>query len=108
VTYTLFLIRNSGVLDSGGGVLAKASLLEAIHGYKFWDIDSSPGTPPNPKVWPAIIQAEADAVHQINLRGVPMDDCGPRNVVVDARQQKPFIIDLAQCRSKDRMAKEWL
>jgi hypothetical protein len=28
VTYTLFLIRNSGVLDSGGGVLAKASLLE--------------------------------------------------------------------------------
>jgi hypothetical protein len=25
VTYTLFLIRNSGVLDSGGGVLAKAS-----------------------------------------------------------------------------------
>jgi hypothetical protein len=37
-----------------------------------------------------------------------MDDCGPRNVVVDARQQKPFIIDLAQCRSKDSMAKEWL
>jgi hypothetical protein len=25
VAYTLFLIRNSGVLDSGGGVLAKAS-----------------------------------------------------------------------------------
>jgi hypothetical protein len=25
VTYTLFLIRNSGVLDSGGGVLAEAS-----------------------------------------------------------------------------------
>jgi hypothetical protein len=25
VTYALFLIRNSGVLDSGGGVLAKAS-----------------------------------------------------------------------------------
>jgi hypothetical protein len=36
VTYTLFLIRNSGVLDSGGGVLAKASLL------KFSQIKSNP------------------------------------------------------------------
>jgi hypothetical protein len=42
------------------------------------------------------------------MRGVLMDDCAPRNVVVDAREQKPFIIDLAQCRFKDRMVKEWL
>jgi hypothetical protein len=30
VTYTLFLIRNSGVLDSGSGVLAKASLIQCV------------------------------------------------------------------------------
>ncbi|KAG7287281.1 hypothetical protein NEMBOFW57_006788 [Staphylotrichum longicolle] len=58
--------------------------------------------------WPAIIQAAADAAHQINKRGVLMEDGAPRNVMVETRLQKPFIIDLAQCLFKDKMLRRWL
>ncbi|KAK4151398.1 hypothetical protein C8A00DRAFT_45403 [Chaetomidium leptoderma] len=84
-------------------------LLQVIDGYRLWDIATSPGAAPaDPTAWPAIIQAAVDAAHEINRRGVRMEDSAPRNVMVDARAQKPFIIDLAQCRFKDKMIKRWL
>ena len=55
-----------------------------------------------------MIQTAADTAHEVNKRGILMEDCAPRNVMVDARVQKPFIIDLAQCLFKDRMVKDWL
>ncbi|KAL2128671.1 hypothetical protein VTI74DRAFT_8845 [Chaetomium olivicolor] len=86
----------------------RGALLEVIDGYGLWDIATSPGAPANPEIWPAIIQAAADSAHEINRRGVLMEDCAPRNVMVDAHVQKPFIIDLAQCLFQDKMVKEWL
>ncbi|KAL2126374.1 hypothetical protein VTI74DRAFT_1092 [Chaetomium olivicolor] len=83
-------------------------LLEVIDGYRLWDIATSQGAPADPKQWPAIIQAAADAAHMINKRGVLMEDCAPRNVIVETRLQKPFIIDLAQCLFKDKMVRRWL
>jgi hypothetical protein len=86
----------------------RGALLEFIDGYRLWDIATSPGAPTDPKAWPAIIQAAANAAHEINKRGVIMEDCAPRNVMVDARVQKPFIIDFAQCLFQDKMKKDWL
>ncbi|KAH6842304.1 hypothetical protein B0I37DRAFT_381642 [Chaetomium sp. MPI-CAGE-AT-0009] len=84
-------------------------LLERIDGYRLWDIAAaSELAPTDPEEWLAIIQAAADAAHRINQRGVIMEDCAPRNVVVDMHLQKPFIIDLAQCLFKDKMVKRWL
>ncbi len=82
-------------------------LIELIDGYQLWDIANALGAPSDPEAWPPIIQTASDAAHEINKRGIFMEDCAPRNVVVDARTQKPFIIDLAQCRFKDRMVEDW-
>ncbi|KAL2193174.1 hypothetical protein P885DRAFT_46007 [Corynascus similis CBS 632.67] len=83
-------------------------LLEVVDGYRLWDIATSQDAPADPKQWPAIIQTAVDAAHQINTRGILMEDCAPRNVMVDTRLQKPFIIDFAQCLFKDKMITRWL
>ncbi|EAQ84371.1 hypothetical protein CHGG_08385 [Chaetomium globosum CBS 148.51] len=49
----------------------------------------------------------ADAAYEINKRGVLMEDCAPRNVVVDSQSQTPRIVDLAQCNFRDEMVREW-
>ncbi|KAL2133613.1 hypothetical protein VTI74DRAFT_2015 [Chaetomium olivicolor] len=54
-----------------------------------------------------IIQSAADAAHEINKRGIIMNDCAPRNVVVDGQSNTPRIIDLAQCRFRDELVKRW-
>ncbi|EAQ84257.1 hypothetical protein CHGG_10661 [Chaetomium globosum CBS 148.51] len=82
-------------------------LLEAIGGYKLWDIATAPEAPADPGAWQAIIQNACNAAHEINTRGVYMEDCAARNVVVDARTQKPFIVDLAQCEFRDKLAEMW-
>ncbi|KAG7292161.1 hypothetical protein NEMBOFW57_002196 [Staphylotrichum longicolle] len=48
-----------------------------------------------------------DAAHEINKRGVIMEDCAPRNVVVDRQSQTPRLVDLARCIFRDEMASEW-
>jgi hypothetical protein len=35
-----------------------------------------------------------------------MRDCAPRNVLREARTQKPFVNDLAKCLFKDKMIRE--
>lgn len=82
-------------------------LLQAISGYRLWDIATAPEAPANPGAWQAIIQSACNAAYEINRRGVVMEDCAPRNVVVEARTQRPFIIDLAQCEFRDRLAEVW-
>ncbi|KAF8202518.1 hypothetical protein BJ912DRAFT_842750 [Pholiota molesta] len=85
----------------------KGVLLELIPGYNLWDLPTSPLAPADPETWPDIVQSAVDAAHDINRRGVIMQDCGPRNVVVDERAQTPFIIDLAQCCFRDKMIEAW-
>ncbi|KAF4983728.1 hypothetical protein FZEAL_944 [Fusarium zealandicum] len=85
----------------------KGILLEVIPGYKLWDLSTSPLAPSDPKLWSGIVQSAVDAAHDINKRGIIMNDCGPRNVVVDKNSQCPFIIDLAHCGFKDRLIEEW-
>jgi hypothetical protein len=82
-------------------------LLQYIDGYKLWDIATAPQAPADRAKWQGIIQRACNAAYEINRRGIFMEDCAPRNVVVDARTQRPFIIDLAQCEFKDRLAKIW-
>ncbi len=36
-----------------------------------------------------------------------MQDCAPRNVVVDKSSHTPRVIDLAQCRFRDKLAERW-
>jgi hypothetical protein len=54
------------------------------------------------------VQSAVDAAYHINMRGVIMNDCAPRNVMVkQGDSQTPFIIDFAQCWFKDRLIKLW-
>jgi hypothetical protein len=81
-------------------------LLERIDGYSLESLTLGP-LPRNLRTWQHIIQLAADAAYEINKRGVIMEDCAPRNVVVDRQSQTPRIVDLAQCIFRDEMASEW-
>jgi hypothetical protein len=86
----------------------KGILIELIPGYNLWDLATSPLAPQDRGTWPALVQSAADAAHHINTRGIIMDDCAPRNVMVkQGDSHTPFIIDFAQCRFKDRLIKLW-
>jgi hypothetical protein len=85
----------------------KGVVLEFIPGYTLWDIAISPLAPPDPNAWSDIVQSAIDAVNDINSRGVILDDCSPRNVMVDKHSQTPIIIDLAQCWFKDKLIETW-
>ncbi len=84
-------------------------LIEGIDGYTLEDITSSPLAPPayDKKKWRQIIQSAVDLAHEINKRGIIMQDCAPRNVVVDKSSHTPRVIDLAQCRFRDKLAERW-
>jgi hypothetical protein len=81
-------------------------LLERIDGYSLESLTLGP-LPQNLRTWQHIIQLAADAAYEINKRGVIMEDCAPRNVVVDRQSQTPRIVDLAQCIFRDEMVSEW-
>jgi hypothetical protein len=78
-------------------------LLQYIPGSNLIDLDSSPI---DFKEWPILVQHAVDLVHNINKYGVVMQDCSPRNVIVDQQSQLPFVIDFAQCWFKHEM-KMW-
>lgn len=81
-------------------------LLEQIDGYCLEDLTGGP-PPKNLRIWQHIIQLAVDAAYEINKRGVIMEDCAPRNVVVDKQSQTPRIVDLAQCMFRDEMVSTW-
>ncbi|KAL2179571.1 uncharacterized protein P884DRAFT_283462 [Thermothelomyces heterothallicus CBS 202.75] len=85
----------------------KGILLEHIDGFCLEDLTHATPLPRNLKTWQQLIQSAADAAHEINQRGIIMDDCAPRNVVVDKQSYTPRIIDLAQCRFKDELVAQW-
>jgi hypothetical protein len=86
----------------------KGILVELIPGYNLSDLATSPLAPRDRSKWPALVQSAVDAAHHINTRGVIMDDCAPRNVMVkQGDPQTPFIIDFAQCCFKDKLIKRW-
>lgn len=85
----------------------KGILLEHIPGYDLWGLPFTSHAPENPGDWQVIVQKAVDAVHTINQRGILLNDCDPRNVRVDDRSQKPYIIDFAQCDFRDRLIKLW-
>ncbi|KAK4143976.1 uncharacterized protein C8A04DRAFT_37008 [Dichotomopilus funicola] len=81
-------------------------LLERIDGYCLDNLTLGP-LPKNLRTWQHIIQLAADAAYEINKHGIIMEDCTPRNVVVDGKSQTPRIVDLAQCMFRDEMVSEW-
>jgi hypothetical protein len=84
----------------------KGILLERIEGYALEDM-ATPPLAPSPgdglTKWRQIIKSAVDLAHDINQRGVIMEDCAPRNVVVDGGSQAPPIVDLAKCEFRDEM-----
>ncbi|KAH6845044.1 hypothetical protein B0I37DRAFT_379019 [Chaetomium sp. MPI-CAGE-AT-0009] len=85
----------------------KGILLERIDGFCLEDLTLTTPLPSNLRTWQQLIQSAADAADEINRRGIIMDDCAPRNVVVDKQSYTPRIIDLAQCRFRDELVKRW-
>ncbi|KAH8680666.1 hypothetical protein BX600DRAFT_428650 [Xylariales sp. PMI_506] len=85
----------------------KGILSQRIYGYDLFDLPISPFSPLDQNEWSSLLQSAVDLAHDINKRGYLLNDCSPRNVVVDKRSQSPFIIDLARCNFKDKMIKMW-
>ncbi|KAH6884901.1 hypothetical protein B0T10DRAFT_517592 [Thelonectria olida] len=85
----------------------KGILLQLIPGYNLRNIHTSPLGPSDTNMWSTIVQSAVDAAHDINKRGVIMEDCQPRNVMVDQHSHSPFLIDLAQCTFKDDLIELW-
>ncbi|KUI54959.1 hypothetical protein VP1G_02391 [Cytospora mali] len=81
----------------------KGVMIQRIVGYNLQDLPTSYLAPKDPKEWQDIVQLAVDAAWEINQRGVIMGDCKTRNVVVDGKAQRPFLIDFAQCYFKDKM-----
>lgn len=82
-------------------------LMELIDGYNLRELPTSPLAPADQDTWPAIVQAAVDVAHEINRRGVLMNDCQPRNVMIDARSQRPVFIDFGNCWFKDKLVEIW-
>ncbi|KAL2126355.1 hypothetical protein VTI74DRAFT_1129 [Chaetomium olivicolor] len=85
----------------------KGILLERIDGFCLEDLTLATPLPSNLRTWQQLIQSAADAAHEINRCGIIMEDCAPRNVVVDKQSHTPRIIDLAQCRFRDELVEQW-
>ncbi|KAF5026415.1 hypothetical protein F66182_1480 [Fusarium sp. NRRL 66182] len=82
-------------------------LMQLVEGFDLWDMPTSLLAPSDRLRWPNIIQSAVDAAHEVNKRGIILQDSGPRNVVVDQASQMPFLIDLAQCLFKDKLFDLW-
>lgn len=80
---------------------------EHIDGICLEDLTVTTPLPSNLKTLQQLIQSAADAAHEINRHGIIMDDCAPRNVVVDKQSHTPRIIDLAQCHFRDELVERW-
>ncbi|KAF4460295.1 serine threonine- kinase fnkB [Fusarium albosuccineum] len=82
-------------------------LMETITGCSLWDLPNSAAAPEDEGKWSTIIQQAVDAAHEINKRGLLLEDSGPRNVMINQSSQKPFIVDFAQCHFKDKLFRLW-
>lgn len=82
-------------------------LLERNTGYNLSDLPFSPLGLQDPAAWSHIIQTAVDAAEVINRRGIRMEDCGPRKVIVHKDSQSPLIIDFAQCVFKEDLLEIW-
>lgn len=100
---------NAASLDPGSThyLDVKGILLEPVLESAMWDLAVSPLSSVDQKKWQLLVQSAVDAAHDINQRGILLEDCGPRNVVVEERSWKPFIIDLAQCHFKENLIAIW-
>ncbi|KLO83813.1 uncharacterized protein LW93_597 [Fusarium fujikuroi] len=82
-------------------------LLESIEGHSLDEFISKPCAPTTEQEWLSIVQHAVDSVHEINKRGIILDDSAPRNVVVDRTSHQVFLIDFAQCFFKDTVFNTW-
>ncbi|KAF4438768.1 serine threonine- kinase fnkB [Fusarium acutatum] len=82
-------------------------LLESIQGHSLDDLITAPCAPSTKQEWLSIVQRAVDSAHEINKRGIILDDSAPRNVVVDQTSHQVFHVDFAQCFFKDTMFIAW-
>ncbi|KAF5621978.1 kinase-like domain protein [Fusarium sp. NRRL 52700] len=82
-------------------------LLEPIAGCSLHNLVTAPSAPTTKEEWFSIVQGAVDSAHEINKRGILLDDSAPRNVVVDQTSHQVFLVDFAQCYFKDTMFDPW-
>ncbi|KAH6848316.1 hypothetical protein B0I37DRAFT_161172 [Chaetomium sp. MPI-CAGE-AT-0009] len=85
----------------------KGVILEHIPGYPLSELPTSRLAPSDTQLWPGIVQAAVDAVHEIDSRGVLNKNCAPYNIVVNSRSQTPFVVDFASCDFKEQLIQRW-
>ncbi|PNP85141.1 hypothetical protein FNYG_01529 [Fusarium nygamai] len=67
------------------------------------DLIAAPCAPTTEEEWFSIVQSAVDSTHEINKRGIVLDDSAPRNVVVDQTTHQVFIVDFSECFFRDTM-----
>ncbi|KAF5666420.1 kinase-like domain-containing protein [Fusarium circinatum] len=82
-------------------------LLEPIAGCSLRDLITASYAPTTKEEWSFIVQRAVDSAHEINKRGIVLDDSAPRNVVVDQTSHHIFLVDFAQCFFRDTMFEDW-
>jgi hypothetical protein len=82
--------------------------LQAILGPTLEDLPEAPSAPSIKQELTSIVQHEVDATHQLVVKwGIVLEDSAPRNVMLDqSLNYQPFLIDFAQCFSKDTVFKQ--
>ncbi|KAK3293465.1 uncharacterized protein B0H64DRAFT_465733 [Chaetomium fimeti] len=85
----------------------KGVILERVPGYPLNELPTSPLAPSNMVLWPGIVQAAVDAVHEVDSRGVLNNNCAPYNIVVNCRSHTPFIVYFASCDFKELLIQRW-
>ena len=86
----------------------KGLLIELIPGKTLSElITAKPLLPSDSTQWSRIVQSVMDAMHKINQSGIVLRDCAARNVIIHETTKAPFIIDFAQCHSRERLIQWW-
>ncbi|KAG9499666.1 hypothetical protein J7337_008125 [Fusarium musae] len=82
-------------------------LLEPIAGCSLNDLIAATCAPTTKEEWFSIAQSAVHSTHEINKRGIVLDDSTPRNVVIDQTTHQAFIVDFSECFFRDTMSDRW-
>ncbi|EWG38573.1 hypothetical protein FVEG_01763 [Fusarium verticillioides 7600] len=82
-------------------------LLEPIAGCSLNDLIAATCAPTTKEEWFSIARSAVDSTHEINKRGIVLDDSTPRNVVIDQTTHQAFIVDFSECFFRDTMSDRW-
>ncbi|KAF5629987.1 kinase-like domain protein [Fusarium tjaetaba] len=81
--------------------------MQDLKGCSLSDLITAPWAPTTEEEWFSIVQSAVDSTHEINKRGIVLDDSAPHNVVADRITHPVFIVDCSERFFRDTMFDRW-